>query len=176
MGRAARTVVVLALLIGASAVTAPSALASPNATAAVDVTETLAGTQETYAFTVTNTSNTSEAPIDHVSIKTSKGAIVIDDVAAYGWTATLAAGIATFRLGSLAPGASHQFFVLATASPRADDEMENWTVKVSNQDGINTYSPPDPQTQIRVLSVDSVDMACSKLEHSKECLSDTSGQ
>ena len=61
-------------------------------------------------------------------------------------------------MNTLASGASQEFYVLATALAREDDEMENWNVKVSNQDGINQNSPPDPQTQIRVLSVDSIDV------------------
>ena len=50
------------------------------------------------------------------------------------------------------------FYLLASALPSDQDVVENWNIKVSNQDGINSYSPPDPQTQIRVLSVDSFDV------------------
>lgn len=65
MARVWRTLFVSFLVIGASAVALPVASAGASATVAVDVKETLAGAQETYAFTLTNTSGSNEDPINH---------------------------------------------------------------------------------------------------------------
>lgn len=152
----------------------PAYAAGPPATASVDVAEVLAGEQTPFVFSVTNAGATASplpvppsepgATINWIRVwPQNTGDFTIEAADAAGWTPKLrdtdgdsVIDAVDFEGGSLAAGDSIDLNVLATAVPPAADQVANWSVRVSEDDGLNTGAATaagNLSTVIRVLEV-----------------------
>ncbi len=154
----------------------PAYAVAPTATASVDVSEVIAGAQETFHFDVSNTG----APAGDLPLPGEEGDLAInwvrirpqdfstfsfnpDSAVADGWTASLQdldqdgdPDAALFKAGTIGPGDTSPFTLIASADGTPVDQVVNWVVQVSNDNGATTAgssSAGNLSTTIRVLSV-----------------------
>ncbi len=150
---------VLSIMAGLMSFAAPANAAAVTTVSLVSGSEVLAGVQSLFKFKVTNTETPGVGKtINHVMITArDEGDFVVANGSAPGWNFDIHNDNGRFRGGSIAPGASLDFEIIANVSRPATDLVAEWLVASSSDNGATQQAPAiAPSSLIKVLEVTEV--------------------